>query len=183
MLPEDSKGNALKQEFFAAAAAGDAVLMKQLIEAGMDVNAMDMAGKNGRTALMIAAEKGRVEAVKMLIEKGAGVDYRYEAGGYADYYYNDTALMFAARAGHAEVVRILIQAGADVNAQGAWNETALMSAAQGGSTEVVKILLDCGADPDAAAYHGETALDYAVARNYPEVIKLLSGGLGSRART
>ncbi len=104
MLPEGSKGNTLKQEFFAAAAAGDAVLMKRLIEAGMDVNAMDMAGKNGRTALMFAARAGHAEVVRILIQAGADVN--------AQGAWNETALMSATQGGSTEVVKILLDCGA-----------------------------------------------------------------------
>ena len=56
---------------------------------------------------MWAAAENNVQAVKMLIEAGAGINERSHAGF--------TPLMFAVRAGHIETVRALLDEGADPN--------------------------------------------------------------------
>src|SRR3990172_3259509 len=54
-----------------AAQNGDLKTMQALLESGVDINGMDNAG---RTALTTAALRGRTEAVRFLIEKGARLD-------------------------------------------------------------------------------------------------------------
>ena len=68
------------------------------LEAGMDPNA---AGKDGKTALMVAARGGYMEIVKLLLDKGADVnakDKKFEA----------TSLIWAAVGGHSDVVELLL---------------------------------------------------------------------------
>ena len=48
--------------------SGDFSSLQQLVDRGSDVNAGD---KMGATALMKAAEKGRIEMVELLLSKGA----------------------------------------------------------------------------------------------------------------
>ena len=59
------------------------------------------------TLLMLAAEAGKEQVVKLLIARGANVNARNSAGA--------TALMVSAWAGHAGIVRQLLEAGADVH--------------------------------------------------------------------
>lgn len=68
------------------------------------VNAKD---RNGKTRLHIAANRGDIQTVKLLIEAGADVNATDRFG--------DTALHNAANMGHIKVVKLLIDAGADIN--------------------------------------------------------------------
>ena len=61
--------------------------------------------QDGTTALLVAAEKGQVEAARALIEAGAAVDLANSLGS--------TSLHIAAEQGHEEGVRVLLGAGAD----------------------------------------------------------------------
>jgi serine/threonine-protein phosphatase 6 regulatory ankyrin repeat subunit B len=54
--------------------------------------------EDGWSALMIAASKGSMEILKLLIENGTALDVKNHQGG-------QTALIFAAHWGHTEVVR------------------------------------------------------------------------------
>jgi ankyrin repeat protein len=78
--PQVEVGRVSTQEFFRAVKDGDTAEVQGLIEAGVDVNAMD---KNGNTALMCALYIGHTEIVELLISKGADVnaqnDYGYTA--------------------------------------------------------------------------------------------------------
>ena len=65
--------------------------------------------KNGRTALILAAEKGRADCARLLVDAGADKEAR-DVGGC-------TALIQAALRGHTVCARLLLDAGADKNAK------------------------------------------------------------------
>ena len=86
---------------------GDVEVMRQLLDEGADVNALD---RHGQTSLMIAARDGRVDIVRLLIDRGADMNRTAK--------YHLTALMLAVIAGHEPVVAALIAAGADLTQTG-----------------------------------------------------------------
>ncbi len=102
----------------------DAVEM--LISHGADLEARtspDHGVISGGTALMIAIGHGSLEAVGLLIDRGADVNTKDADGA--------TPLMAAAYRGRTEMIGLLLQAGADVNARtdpDHGNMTALQSA-------------------------------------------------------
>ena len=124
----------------------------EAIHGGANVNARDSCGS---TALICAAKKGYLEAVKALIEAGAHLSWE--------------ALMFAAEYGHVDIINYLIKAGDDLQAERkGW---ALMLAAKNGHVEAVNALIRAGAslkNPD-----GWTALMYAEEKGHAEVINAL----------
>ena len=69
-------------------------------------------------SLLDAARNGDTEAVKALIDAGAGLNAKDEDGW--------TALIWASEEGHTEIAKELISAGADVNAQDKDGRTVLM---------------------------------------------------------
>ena len=91
--------------------------------------------------LFQAAEKGQVNRVKIIIDRGIPVDAKTDGGV--------TALMIAASNGRIEVVKLLVAKGADIDVRNERGITPLMAGAMGGSLEVVKELLDKGADLNA----------------------------------
>ncbi|MCL6590462.1 MAG: ankyrin repeat domain-containing protein [Firmicutes bacterium] len=76
----------------------------------------------------------QLNMVKYLIEKGANINEKNNAG--------QTALMYAAEDGHLEIVKFLMEKGADLDAKDVNNETAFMKATQRGHTEIVRLLID-----------------------------------------
>ncbi|MDP5008852.1 MAG: ankyrin repeat domain-containing protein, partial [Glaciimonas sp.] len=113
---------------------------------GVNLNAE--AG-NGDTALMVAAYKNNVEAVKALLEKGAAVN---KIGW--------TALHYAATAGNNDIVKILLKAGADVNAPSANKTTPLMMAARNGKNVTMALLEKAGANATVKNDVGMNAMDF-----------------------
>jgi len=73
----------------------------KLIENGADI---DMQASNGATALMMAAEKGRLDLIRVLLYADAKPNLKMD-GGY-------TALFIAQTNGHSEAASILVGAGA-----------------------------------------------------------------------
>jgi ankyrin repeat protein len=96
-------------------------------------------------ALTWAARNGRVEAVELLVERGASVE--------ADVY-RGTAMSWAAACGRVEVIRRLVELGVDPNQRTTFGGpghgervTPLHLAAQNGDLDAIRALLDLGADP------------------------------------
>ena len=103
----------LTVDIWRAASQGDLQTITQQIAAGTDVNAKESPG--GSTPLLVAAIFGRVEAAKLLIEKGANVNAGSNDGA--------TALHGAAFFCHTEIVKLLLGKGAEVNAKNIRGET------------------------------------------------------------
>jgi tetratricopeptide (TPR) repeat protein len=82
---------------------GDVKKVKELLDKGANVNEF----KYG-TALMIAAQDGRLEIARLLIDRGADINVQSNMGW--------TALGLAADGGHTDMVDLLITKGADVDA-------------------------------------------------------------------
>ena len=111
-------------------------------------------------ALAWAARNGRVEALELLIERGASVD--------ADVY-RGTALSWAAACGRVEAIRRLVALGADPSRRTSFGgpghgegTTALHLAAQNGDLDTIRALLELGADPALRDdLHGGTPANWA----------------------
>lgn len=96
-------------------------------------------------ALSWAARNDRVEALGMLVARGADVDAEVNRG---------TALTWAAASGRTPAIRRLLALGADPNNRGTFGgpehgdgTTALHHAAEGGHLDAIRALLHAGADP------------------------------------
>ena len=142
-------------------------ILRCLIGIGADVNART---NNTGTPLMIAAEKGHINAVTSLVECGANVHLQDKDG--------QTALHHAMQSPQAsicEVLSCLIKNGADVNAHTFHNETPLMLASRDGHVNVVTFLIKHGADVDLQDKDGDTALHYAASFSdvFPEIVETL----------
>lgn len=127
---------------------------------------------DGRTLLYHAAFLGQTAMVRMLLERGAGVDIKSCDGM--------SPLFAAAKFGHAEVVLLLLGSGADLRrTNGPFNGpergTALVAACRGGHLGVVRVLLQHmrGDGLDAKDRTGRTALYWACSRKRPEVTRAL----------
>jgi ankyrin repeat protein len=110
-------------------------------------------GKDGKTALIIAAGKGHADVVRFLVEQGACID--------KPNYYGCTPLMYATSANHIDVVRYLLEQGAnrdmaDITAGG---YTSLHLAAIEGHLEIAKLLMICGADLNVRSDLGKLPID------------------------
>jgi ankyrin len=116
-----------------AAEAGDAAVMRALLDAGADPR---LTSKEETTPLMLAAglswtagqslttESSVLEAVKLALEAGNDVNAASQ--------YGDTALHGAARAGMNSVIQLLVDHGARVDARNGWGETPLLITEGGG---------------------------------------------------
>ena len=152
-----------EHEFMTAAAQGNLARLAEL--AGrVDVNAR-LTG-DGDTALHRAAARGQVEAVRLLVKRGADVNAVDDEG--------TTPLILASYRGHVEVAKLLLQAGAKVDAQEMKFRLSSLNHAVGrNDAALVKLLLGYGANPMLKAADGRTALDRAEANGATEIVALL----------
>jgi len=112
-----------------------------------------------------AAEKGDLEAVKTLLQRGANID--------ATTQYGDTALHWAAVKGHFNVVTFLLENDASPNVKAMSLYTPLMVAAQKGFIGIVNALLDKGAAIDVQNKEGSTVLLSAACSGNINVVNVL----------
>jgi ankyrin repeat protein len=126
---------------------------------------LDQPCRDGRTALMIAAQFNRDEMTSKLLSAGANPNQPTKSG--------DNSLIAAASRGHEEIVTRLLRSGAEIDQRGAHRMTALMGAASNGQTAVVRILLEAGADKRMRCDSGDTALKLANAAGHQQVAKLI----------
>jgi len=117
------------EDLIEATKNGNIELVKELIDAGVDVNLQD---EDEETALILASVEGHIEIVKLLIEAGADLNIKSR--------YGKTALMWTSQYGHTEIVKLLIDAGVDLNIKDIDGKTALDFASDKGHTEIVKLL-------------------------------------------
>jgi len=120
--------------------------------------------------LMVAAQIGKVDAVKRLLAEGANIETTDQHGR--------TVLDVAITFDQTDVVKLLLTAGANVNAGTGNRKTALHIAAASGKTDIVKALLGAGARVDVADQNGNEPLHIAVAKptNGQIVKDLLNAG-------
>ena len=165
--------------FEKAVREGDLEATKQLIEKenGVDINTEKIGSQS---AILVAARKGHIDIVKLLLENGADVNAK--SSDSLTWFSGWTPLISACENGHFETAKLLIENGADVNASSKSGWTALMSAARGGYFNIVELLVENGADVNAINEIGWTpvrvAAYYGYAKRYgygenEEIVKFL----------
>ena len=117
-----------------AARSGHSQIINWLIEADTQQQVLGETAKLFlNSPLMNAAQHGHESALKLLLEKGADVNYRDGLTGW-------TPLMLAALNGHVTAAQILVASGADTNVLNVIDHTALNIAAVRQKTEVQDFL-------------------------------------------
>jgi ankyrin repeat protein len=121
----------------------------------------------GHTPLMSAAERPSVGMVRMLLEKGAEVNFANSRGC--------TALYVAAMKGRDEMVSSLLRSGADPSRRSDEGMTALYAASLFGHVAVVRVLLRHmrGRGSDGRTNDGRTALWITCVAGCAEIVRAL----------
>ena len=145
--------------------------LKRLLER-RSINVNLTGPKSNLTALSIASIKGNEAMVARLIDAGASLDVRSNAG--------QTPMHVAAIFGHVGVIKRLLDAGASKDIRCKAGYTAIRIAASSehdGSVEVVEMLLDAGASVDIRCERGDTAIQAAYRYRRLDVAELLESRL------
>ncbi|KLU90412.1 hypothetical protein MAPG_10266 [Magnaporthiopsis poae ATCC 64411] len=146
--------------------------IRLLLEAGVDVNAVD---NDGATALHIAAQKSNTNVVRYLVRHGAKVDaVDAELGG--------TPLADSVFGANVENARDLIEAGANAFHKLNKGRPLLHLAAQEGQREILGLLLSAGVQVNTLDELGETAAYWACRNGHLDCLKfMISQGLDPKA--
>uniref|UniRef100_A0A1X7T280 Uncharacterized protein n=1 Tax=Amphimedon queenslandica TaxID=400682 RepID=A0A1X7T280_AMPQE len=158
---------------------------------------IDHTNEEGKTALMLACERGYEDIVHSLLSAGANVNIKDNKGW--------TTLMIASKYNHISIIHMLLQANAnphirlsdgsnavmiasyhgkyeavqilitevDYKCQREDGGNAFMLACQNGHTQIVELLLKEQADPNVQTNDGATAFMLACQNGHTQIVELL----------
>uniref|UniRef100_A0A8B9VUH3 Ankyrin repeat domain 6 n=1 Tax=Anas zonorhyncha TaxID=75864 RepID=A0A8B9VUH3_9AVES len=158
----------LSERLLIAAYKGQVDNVVQLINKGAKV----AVTKHGRTPLHLAAHKGHLHVVQILLKAGCDLDIQDDG--------DQTALHRAAVVGNTDVIATLIQEGCALDRQDKDGNTALHEACWHGFSQSAKVLVKAGANVLAKNKAGNTPLHLACQNSHSQSTRVLLLG-GSRA--
>ncbi|NXQ58302.1 ANKR6 protein, partial [Anthoscopus minutus] len=158
----------LSERLLVAAYKGQVENVVQLINRGAKV----AVTKHGRTPLHLAAYKGHLHVVQVLLKAGCDLDIQDDG--------DQTALHRAAVVGNTDIIATLIQEGCALDRQDKDGNTALHEACWHGFSQSAKVLVKAGANVLAKNKAGNTPLHLACQNSHSQSTRILLLG-GSRA--
>lgn len=130
-----------------AARSGDIGAMAAIVASGVSVDAIH----SNHSALVWAANDGKIDAVRWLLDHGAAVDIRTAGGEW-------TPLMVAAVMGHPDIVDLLLERGGDPAAKNHMGRTLVEILVERGKPDMAKYIASrIMPDPREVIYHHPVA--------------------------
>ncbi|XP_060712963.1 ankyrin repeat domain-containing protein 6b isoform X3 [Hemiscyllium ocellatum] len=160
-MSQRDAGAQLSERLLIAAHKGQTENVVQLINKGAKI----AVTKHGRTALHLAAYKGHIDVVRILLKASCDLDIQDDS--------EQTALHRAAVVGNTEVISALILEGCALDRQDKDGNTALHEACWHGFSQSVKLLVKAGANVHAKNQMGDTCLHIATRYNHVTIIRIL----------
>lgn len=152
----------LNNDLIQAIRLNNTARIKNLIEAGININQQD---NNGITPIHIASREDKYEVIKLLLKSGARINIRDKKGRTSLHaginLFNKDGLKSA---------QLLINYGADLNAQDYQGCTPLHYAALRNHRNMVELLLKLGANKNIKAVNHQTAADASRAQQIKDLI-------------
>ncbi|WP_409270056.1 ankyrin repeat domain-containing protein [Neobacillus sp. SCS-31] len=115
--------------------------------------------------LLAAAERGDVDEISRLIEKGANINAQDPNGR--------TPVMIATYNNDVTAAKVLIDAGADVDIRDNMKNNVFLYAGAEGYIDILKLAIKAGADPHITNRYGGVAVIPAAERGHVDVVELL----------
>ncbi len=116
---------------------GNVKLVKKMLDSGVDVNEKFFAW----SAIQIASNKGQLAVVKLLVQKGADVNYQHPMT-------KMTALHLAAYENFPELVNFLAANGADLNLKLRGDVSIVRAVRDAGNPKMAERLISLGVSED-----------------------------------
>jgi ankyrin repeat protein len=129
---------------------------------------LEIRDNDGDTPLYLAAHKGDLEAVRVLLEHGAVAHVQNKLGR--------TPLHAAVSSKYPDITRLLLMHNAAAGAQDKDQATPLHIAVKNGKLETIRLLLEHGANPHVRdkTCHRQTPIELASIRGDHDIIELVS---------
>lgn len=163
----EAKDGLGRTPLYITAMYGSNDVMTELINKDANIEAAEMIRQ--KKPLHAATENNNIEAVILLLQKGANVNAQDE--------YGNTSMHFAAENGSMNIATILLQSNAEADKKDNIGYTPMHNAALYGNTDIVTLLVDNGADINAKSCSNTTPLHLAYRhKNMNTVETLLKKG-------
>uniref|UniRef100_A0A1X7T621 Death domain-containing protein n=1 Tax=Amphimedon queenslandica TaxID=400682 RepID=A0A1X7T621_AMPQE len=144
-----------------AVTAGNNEAVEFLLQLGY----IDHTNEEGKTALMLACERGHEDIVHSLLSAGANVDIQDIRGW--------TALMIASEHNHSPILYMLLEANANPYLTILDGSNALMIASYYGNYEVIELLISKGVDYKYQRDDGVNTFILACQNGHIQIVELL----------
>lgn len=133
------------------------------------LHALAIQETGSMTALQWAAWNGHESLARLVLEKGADINFQYPR---QDNWTPATALHLAVEAGNEGIVRFLLEHGADTSIPNPRGGTVLHSCTRINSIPIMRLLLQYGADISAGT-QGDTPLVWAASFGFGGMVRVL----------
>ena len=164
VLQEDENMNfTFELALLEAVTAGNNEAVEFLLQ--LETVNIDHTNEEGKTALMLACERGHEDIVHSLLSAGANVNIQDNKGW--------TALMIASKYNHISIIHMLLEANGNPHLKTSDGSNTVMIASGFGNYEVVELLISKGVDYKYQREDGANALMVACQNGHTQIVELL----------